>query len=124
MRELKRQQHRQRREQAHAEALAAKKQSIMASPRPGAPPRWPACPPAEAAGWPRVDPAGRSDRHWRQRGEARCPPGLPSALPPAVLGRHRGAYQGQEGEGGTCGADGREGSPPLEYALGPQARCL
>lgn len=34
MRELKRQQHRQRREQAHAEALAAKKQSIMASPRP------------------------------------------------------------------------------------------
>ena len=35
MRELHRQQHRQRREQAHAEALAAKKQTIMASPRPG-----------------------------------------------------------------------------------------
>lgn len=35
MREIKRQQHRQRREQAHQEALAAKKQSIMASPRPG-----------------------------------------------------------------------------------------
>ena len=35
MRELKRQQVRQRREQAHQEALAAKKQSIMASPRPG-----------------------------------------------------------------------------------------
>ncbi|EFN53262.1 hypothetical protein CHLNCDRAFT_58651 [Chlorella variabilis] len=34
VREIKRQQHRQRREQAHAEAQAAKKQSIMASPRP------------------------------------------------------------------------------------------
>ena len=35
MREIKRQQHRQIREQAHAEAMAAKKQTIMASPRPG-----------------------------------------------------------------------------------------
>ncbi|PSC71102.1 peregrin isoform X2 [Micractinium conductrix] len=34
MREIKRQQHRQIREQAHAEAMAAKKQTIMASPRP------------------------------------------------------------------------------------------
>lgn len=38
MREIKRLQHRQRREEAHQEALAAKKQSIMASPRPG---EWP-----------------------------------------------------------------------------------
>jgi hypothetical protein len=35
VREVKRQQHRQRREQAHAEALAAKQQAILASPRPG-----------------------------------------------------------------------------------------
>ncbi|KAL4458738.1 hypothetical protein ABPG75_013603 [Micractinium tetrahymenae] len=72
-REIKRQQVRQRREQAHQEALAAKKQSIMASPRP-------------------------------------------------VLGRQRGSYHrdldGAGDEGGAA-QQGREGSPPLEYALRP-----
>ncbi|KAL4435851.1 hypothetical protein ABPG77_000613 [Micractinium sp. CCAP 211/92] len=69
-REIKRQQVRQRREQAHQEALAAKKQSIMASPRP-------------------------------------------------VLGRQRGTFQLDLDGAGEGGEPGRDGSPPLEYALRP-----
>lgn len=129
-REIKRQQVRQRREQAHQEALAAKKQSIMASPRPGGP--------TSLHGGLRLVVGGRcAGLPCREAVPSSvlcatvvgsCPPAVhadPRHLPgvhswPAVLGRQRGSYQADldgAGEEGDAAQAGREGSPPLEYAL-------
>jgi hypothetical protein len=131
-REVKRQQQRQRREQAHAEALAAKRQSIMASPRPGA------CPastsfalvvPPHAAGGALATlaaPMGTS----QLAGCACCGPLLavdaldPLSCPPwlhrclvccraAVLGRQRGHLL-------EVGEEEGEDSLQLAYSLGPE----